>query len=287
VPIDHAVLRRAVLAASLLDDIPLTPDDHGVRLGPTWEDRTAWISAGWAELHAGLAGAEPLSDPGRLRLRDWLRARTASDHSALRRRAVVRALPVGHALHPGPSWVQESVLGGVLDLGIGLRTESPTPGAGPALGVPLPTTAYLADTSVWWPALVSHRNEMAALALDRLHRDGNGTLRPVGDCDVLTLLSSPTLRCYLAAEDGTGMRAVAVPMRERGWCDVSRIDPVFVGAAASATSPEHRGVSRPLLVTVDEVGQVPQVTALAAQARIALADRTISLNQLNRPVLYR
>ena len=61
------------------------------------------------------------------------------------------------------------------------------------------------------------------------------------------------MRRYLAAQDGSGLRAVAAPMRSRGWYDLSRVDPAFVVAAWSATGPAERGVGRPLLVTVDEV----------------------------------
>jgi hypothetical protein len=96
---------------------------------------------------------------------------------------------------------------------------------------------------------------MGALAAARLGRDGptDGVIRPVGGCDVLALLASASLRRHLAMGDSTGMRAVAVPMRRRGWYDLSRIDPAFVGAAWSATDELDRGVPRPLLVTADEV----------------------------------
>ena len=49
------------------------------------------------------------------------------------------------------------------------------------------------------------------------------------------------------------MRAAAVPMRRRGWLDLTRIDPAFTAAAAAATAPAERGFSRPVLVTADEV----------------------------------
>ena len=64
------------------------------------------------------------------------------------------------------------------------------------------------------------------------------------------------LRTYLAQTDGTGMRAVAVPMRNRGWFDLARIDPAFVSAAAGATDDVDRGFWRPLLVTRDAVNLV-------------------------------
>jgi hypothetical protein len=97
---------------------------------------------------------------------------------------------------------------------------------------------------------------MGALAVERLARDGRrrqAVIRPVGGCDVLTLLTSRDLRRYLATEDGSGMRAVAAPMRSRGWYDLARVDPTFVAAAWAATDESERGVRRPLLVTADEV----------------------------------
>jgi hypothetical protein len=99
---------------------------------------------------------------------------------------------------------------------------------------------------------------MGALAAARLGRDGTeGVIRPVGGCDVLALLASPSLRRHLATGDGSGLRAVAVPMRRRGWYDLSRIDPAFVGAAWSATDEIDRGVAHPLLVTAEEVSLSP------------------------------
>jgi hypothetical protein len=79
------------------------------------------------------------------------------------------------------------------------------------------------------------------------------------------------------------MRAAAVPMRRRGWLDLSRIDPAFTIAAAAATDESDRGFSRPLLVTVEEV-------ALSASggrpAEIVLRDKAAASPHL-RPVLYR
>jgi hypothetical protein len=49
------------------------------------------------------------------------------------------------------------------------------------------------------------------------------------------------------------MRAVAAPMRRRGWFELARIDPPFVLAAAHATAAEDRGIDRPLLVTEDVI----------------------------------
>jgi hypothetical protein len=79
------------------------------------------------------------------------------------------------------------------------------------------------------------------------------------------------------------MRAVAVPVRNRGWLDLSRIDPAFVQAAASIAGDDERGFSRPVLLTVDEV-----VTALPGGnlAEIVLRDPAPDKPRWLRDVLY-
>lgn len=281
---DPGALRLGVLAASVVHDIPLEPTSDGVRVGRGWDDRSTWATVPWPLLTQALHGANPESATGKFRLRDWLNGRVLAGGpaDAARERAVALALPRGHALHPGPSWVVEPVLGGLLDVGIGVRVDDDI--------VPLPTTcaghAGL-DTTGWWGALTRHRDVMSTLTVERLRRDGRGILRPIGGCDVLTLLSGSVLREYVAAEDGTGMRALAVPMRSRGWFDLARIDPAYIGAAATATDPEHQGLLQPLLVTADEVSIVPQVVTLPEVARRSLADPASSQPQLDRKVLYR
>ena len=78
------------------------------------------------------------------------------------------------------------------------------------------------------------------------------------------------------------MRTVAVPMRTRGWLDLSRVDPAFSAAAARLTDEAERGFARPLLVTRDEV-------ALAKEngdvVRPAIEDRIAPVIDL-RDVLY-
>jgi hypothetical protein len=80
----------------------------------------------------------------------------------------------------------------------------------------------------------------------------------MGDCDVVTLLGSLTFRASIVDGIADGMRTVAVPMRTRGWLDLSRIDPAFSAAAARLTPPEDRGFSRPLMVTREEVALAPE-----------------------------
>jgi hypothetical protein len=294
---DTAVLRRGTLAASVLHDIPLEPGEDGVVVGSRWDERDAWTSVSWDDLRDALGGADPESLTGRLRLRDWLSAYVMLAHlpavhggtHAKPGRAVALALPVGHPLHPGQDWVVERVLGGVLHVGIGLR-RAPDADQHEQLAVPLPPGAARAagiDTGAWWTGIAKHREEMAVLAADRLETVGGGLLKPVGGCDVLTLLSGHWLRSHLAKEDGIGMRAVAVPMRSRGWFDLARIDPAFVGAAARATEPELRGVERPLLVTAEEVAMAASMLSAEALARASLADPAGTHPRHQRDVLYR
>ena len=121
---------------------------------------------------------------------------------------------------------------------------------------------------------------MGAVAAGRLV--GQSVLRPIGDCDVATLLGSRALRVALCQEDGVGLRAAAVPMLRRGWLDLTRIDPAFTAAAAAATSVEERGFSRPVLLTADEVGLAMQG---GNPAEIVLRDVALDSPHL-RPVLY-
>jgi hypothetical protein len=276
---DPVALRRGILAASVLHDVPVEPRADGVRVGVSWDDPGAWTPVPWPELAAAVAGVDPDSASGRLRLRDWLRARawacaqtraTGDDD-----RLVALALPAGHALHPGASWVGDRVLGGLLDVGLGLRPTdgglaAPLPPSALPLGSPSGVRSGALDLVRRWPDLRERVDAMAAVAVEQLAAGGPGVLRPVGGVDVLTLLTARALRAHLATGDGTGLRAVAVPMRSRGWFDLARIDPAFVGAAATATAPEQRGVVTPLLVTRDEVAVVSRPADPARLARACL-----------------
>ncbi len=254
-------LRRGVLAVSVLDDIDVEPRDDGVALPGTPE-----VLVSWDDLRAAAGGQEPASPLGRLRVGSLLRLRRrvadAGEAGAdvLRASAVALALPSGHGLHPGRAWVLGAVPGGALDLGVGLD------GRLVDRSDPVPLTPELAraagaDVAAWWPALLSRVEGMGRLAAARVQRGGaapvrserDAVLRPVGSCDVLTLLASATLRAALAGLDGSGMRAVAVPVRSRGWWDVARVDPAYVASVWTLTTPSERGVARPLLVTRDEV----------------------------------
>ena len=54
------------------------------------------------------------------------------------------------------------------------------------------------------------------------------------------------------------MTGAVVPMLRRGWTRLSLVDPAFGPAAAAATAAAERGFPRPLLVTADELTQVPE-----------------------------
>jgi len=252
-----SLLRQAVLAVSVLDDVDLDPRSSGVHLpGP----RPVMVR--WPTLRRALAGAAPDQPAGRRRLSTFLRLRRLVAELGARAPAVLEssaralALSAEHVDHLGRGWVVETVLGGDLDVGIGVLGL-----LGDADEVvplhPAVAAAAGADARRWWERLSGHVDAMGALAAHRLARDAgagrHSVLRPVGGCDVPTLLASATLRRYLADSDGSGLRALAVPMRSRGWYDLARIDPAFVGAAWSATPESERGLSRPLLVTADEV----------------------------------
>lgn len=246
---DTTALRRGLLAVSVLHGIELIPGDQGVRLrSPTR------VRLGWAELAGALDGADPEAAQGRDRLARHVRARLRlAGGPEVQPRPY--AIPSGHPLHPGPSWTRSTVPGGVLDLGLGIAGLDP---ADPTRVTPLPPFAgtwrgLAADD--WEAPAWGYLREMAALAVSRRSRRPEDPLRPMGDCDVVTLLASAGYRAGLVAGPpaGRGMRTAAVPMRERGWLDLRRVDPEFVAVAAAATDPDRRGFPRPLLVTADEL----------------------------------
>jgi hypothetical protein len=265
-PPDPVALRLVALAVAVLDDLDLEPYSEGVVLrdGPPLEIT-------WGEVRRAVGDADPDSGLARKRLRRHLRGRriaAGADADVLAANARPVGLPVDHPMHPGPGWVCETVLGGVLELGLGFVGV----GGDPDEVVLIPPECLAAaevDSSSWWPPARRYLERMGAIAAERVVRDPAGLLRPIGDCDALTLLGSRTLRMALAWLDRTGLRAVAVPMRRRGWVDLSRIDPAFAPAAAAATDDEERGFARPLLVTADEVTVVARG---GEPARLVLQD---------------
>ena len=251
---DPLALRRLALAAAVLDDVDVEPRDDGVVL-PGWRA----LHVPWLELAAVVGSADREGPAARRRVRRHLRARrVVADYPAgdLAERARPLGLPAGSPDLPEAGWAQESVPGGALLLGLGFagvggdddRIELLTPEALAAGGVP---------ATAWWPAARSYLTRMGQLAAERLRRDPQGVLRPMGDCDVVTLLGATAVRAALAGRDGTGMAGVAAPSRRRGWTDLRHLDPAFAPAAAAATDEDERGFPRPLLVTADEVVLAP------------------------------
>jgi len=247
----HLSLRRLALGVSVLDDLDLDVTTHGIRVA-------ALVDIGWDELEHAVSPHDP-DDARALRAaRSWVGARLQlASMSALQRLALIRpvSLPVGHALHPGPLWIRDSVAGDSLDSGLGMRGLGPDPEAVVVLDPTLGIAAGI-EPSESWVRASEYREEMVAYAVARLARDPLSTLRCVGDCDVPTLLSSPTFREQIVSVDATGMRSAAVPLRTHGWLDLGRIDPLFAASAAATVDEYQRGFARPLLITRDEVVQV-------------------------------
>jgi hypothetical protein len=274
-------LRQCVLAVSVIEDVDLTPAGRWVVV-----DGTPPVRILWKYVRRALAGADPESTLARKRLAQWLRAArwlADLDRDVLSGLARPYGVPVDHPFHPGLDWVRRRVLGDALDLGLGFVGLNP---AEPDEVVPVPQGLLEIldiEAGAWWKPATLYLEEMGAVASERWRRQPHEPLRPMGDCDVVTLLGSKLFRAAIASSDATGMRGVAVPMRTRGWMDLVRIDPAFAAAAASATEPEHRGFDRPLLITSDEV---VQAAPGGRPAEIVLRDPAADSPHL-RDVLYR
>jgi hypothetical protein len=240
-----------VLAASVILDLDVDLGAAGVVLRGRPEIRVTW-----PECRTAVADAEPNSETGRTRLAHWLQLRRwLADHrpDQLAARARPFGVPAASPVHPGARWVRGRVLGGTLELGIGFIGLDPD---APDLVQPVaPEVLERAgiDAGHWWPNVAVYLERMGDAAADRLRRDPTAPLRPMGDCDVVTLLGSRALRAAIAQSAAGGMQSVAIPTRDRGWIDLSRIDPAFAATAAQLTRAEDRGFERPLLVTRDEV----------------------------------
>jgi hypothetical protein len=277
-------MRRCALAVSVLDDVDLRPHATGVSLCGVRPVRVTW-----PELRRALAGADPESDQGRHRVANWLRVRRwlADRHlEEIGERVRPYAVYVEDPDHPGLDWVRVRVLGDTVDVGLGLVGVDPTD---PDRVVPLPQkVAELAGLEpaldTWWPSQLVYLERMGELAVERLQRDPSTTIKPMGDCDVLTLLASRTFRgALVAAHDG--MRAVAVPTRSRGWLELRAIDPAFALVAAHLADARERALPRPALVTRDEVVVVREG---GAPVEIVLRDPVPTTKERHlRPVHFR
>lgn len=273
-------LRRCVFAVSVLHDVDVLPVDDGIEL-----DGVPAVRVTWAELRLAVGDQDAESAAGRARVATWLQQRrwiADRPHAELRELVRPVGLPVGHVLHPGADWPRERVLGDALDLGLGLAGLDP---ARPDDVVVVPTALLRAagvEPSLWWHDARLYLERMAALAVARWQRTPADVLRPMGDCDVVTLMGSRTLRTALCSDSG-GMRAVVVPMRTRGWVDLARIDPAFAIAAAAASYSVDRGFARGLLITADEV---VMVAPGGRPHEIVLRDPGVDQPQHLRSVLY-
>ena len=253
-------LRRAVLAFALREPTDLADiaiSDGGVHL-------PGGTAVSWDELaaHCTDEAQLPRQVARWLRLRARVAALVASaGPDVLLAHVRPLALPADHALRPGPHWACREVLGGALQVGLALRgVDDDGRSRDDALGVLPLGVLRCAGIEVEPVATCASRylEEMGELAAERLLRSPHAPMRPVGDCDVVTLLASTAYRHAVVRDAAgvVGLRCAAVPDRRRGWLDIGRVDPAFALAAASLTDPDRRGFSRPLLVTADEVVQV-------------------------------
>ena len=269
-----------MLGVSVLHDLDIEPNRQGVRL--TGAPR---VFVSWVECRRALDGLHPETDEGRGRLARWLQARRwIADRSRLELMERVRpvGLPPDHPLHPGPGWVRAHVLGDALDLGLGFVDLDPEDPDRVVLAPPPALDAAGMDPTLLWGHAREQLEQLGALAASRLGGDPRGTLRPFGDCDVVTLLGARTLRVALAQAAG-GMATVVAPMLRRGWTRLALVDPAFAPAAWAATTPLERGFPRPLLVTRDEL----VVAAPGGRPQdLALRD-TPATSPWDRDVLYR
>jgi hypothetical protein len=251
VPAESTTLRRCALAVAVLHDLDVLPAIDGIVLAGNPP-----LEVSWAECRRALGGVDPDTDDGRHRLARWLLLRRWIADRPLQdlyERARPYATPVESPLHSGLDWVRRRVHGDALDLGFGFVGLDPRD---PDKVLPVPQRLLESagvNVDDWWPTAVVYLERMGRMAAERMERNPNSPLRPMGDCDVVTLLGSMTFRAAMADSVADGMRTVAVPMRTRGWLDLTRVDPAFSAAAARLTAPEERGFPRPLLVTREEV----------------------------------
>lgn len=275
-----AALRRGVLAVSVLHDLDVEPNRQGVRL--PGEPR---VFVSWTECRRALNGVDPESNHGRRTLARWLQGRRwIADRSRLELVERVRPLgfPSDHVLHPGPAWVLRRVLGDALDLGLGAVDLDPND---PDRVLPIPPPALDAlglDPELLWTHAEDYLERMGAIAAERSRLDPKGTLRPIGDCDVVTMLGSRSLRLAIATSSA-GMGTVVAPMLRRGWTKLHLADPAFAPAAWTATRPSERGFARPALVTRDEL----VLAAPGGRPEDHLLRDRIPYSVWNRDVLYR
>ncbi len=248
-------LRRVVLALAVMEDVDLTPRDDGVELA-------AGGRLGWDDVAAAVGSWAALPDHPVTRLRLRLAAEVVGvlavgGVDALLAACHAHGEPTDRAaMACGPGWVRERV-GGSLVLGLGVSDLAGVQGPHPLPPLPGLAPEVRARLDARWAEVRQDLERLGGLVEARVDRDrAEGrplVLRPTGTADVVTLLGSRRLRTALASEDGTGMRAVAVPVRDRGWFDLARIDPAYVRVAWTASDPLERAFDTPVLVTADAV----------------------------------
>lgn len=255
-PGSRVVLRQAVLAMAVLDEVDLQPRDDGVVLA-------AGGSLGWDDVACALGPWASLPDHPVTRRRLRLAAEVVGvvalgGADDLLGACHAHGEPVeSAAMGYGDGWARDRVPGGVLSLGLGVSDLGGVVGPHPLPPLPCLHRPLRTRLDARWADVRQDLERLGGLVQERLLRDQREgrplVLRPMGTADVVTLLGSARLRAALARGDGTGMRAVAVPVRDRGWFDLARIDPAYVGAAWGASEPLDRAFDRPVLVTAEEV----------------------------------
>lgn len=278
----RAQLTKTVLGVSVLTDLDLTAGVRGVNLPGTPE-----LFVPWKQVREALNGFRHNTARGRVEVALWLRHRRwLANHviDDLIERARPVGLPISHPLHPGPAWVRAYVAGGDLELGLGFVGIEP--GHPDRVVVVAPSALIHAGLTLLanscWPDAMRYLESMGRRAAERLFRHNDGVLKPMGDCDVLTLLASRAYREALCDGHPDGLCPAAVPLRDRGWLDLRRIDPAYAPTASRAARKDERGFPRPLLVTVDEVRMV----AAGGSIEIAMNDPAPTHAWL-RPLRYR
>ncbi|HEY8729023.1 MAG TPA: hypothetical protein VIL94_05535, partial [Acidothermaceae bacterium] len=161
---ERAAIRQCLLAVSVVHDIDLLPTDDGVILvGATDDGATVVgvpdIDVSLDDIASAIGNADANSATAHLRAHRWLEARRAIAERSLDELAEIArpvALPIGHELHPGATWVRQRVLGDCLDMGLGfagLHRDRPD------AVVVVPTSVLAAariDASPWWAAAIEY-----------------------------------------------------------------------------------------------------------------------------------
>jgi hypothetical protein len=179
--------------------------------------------------------------------------------------------------------VRRHVLGDALELGVGFVDLDPNDPDRVVLAPPPALDAAGLDAELLWQSAEDYLERMGSLASARLGEDKRGTIRPIGDCDVVTLLGSRTLRAAIAARAGGRLGVVVAPMLRRGWTELALVDPAFAPAAWVATAPEERGFRRPVLVTREEL----VLAADGGRPELLALDTPVAEQTWQRDVLYR